>query len=142
MRLNISHRFIKAEKENKIDVNTDKTIIGPEIGHTVGIKKCLIGAGETMIGPIDLIIEVEQEITIDMIIGETAIDKMIDVVITDKTIKGRITRLTIDNNMEETIIGNRDTGLEVKVGIILEITTEITQGKDLSEVEIQIETEV
>ena len=64
---------------------------------------------------------------------------MIDVVITDKTIGGTITGLTIDKIMEEIIIGNRCTGLKVKVGIILEIITEITQGKDLSEVEIWIE---
>ena len=81
-----------------------------------------------------LFIEVELEITIDMIIGETTIDKMIDVVVTDKTIEGTITGQTIDKIMEEIIIGNRDTGLEVKVGIILEITTEITQGKNLSDV--------
>ena len=60
-------------------------------------------------------------------------------VITDKTIERTITGLTIDKILEEIVIGNRDTGLEVKVGIILEITTEITQGKDLSKVEIQIE---
>ena len=64
-----------------------------------------------------------------MIIGETTIEGMIDMVITDKTIEGTITGLTIDKIMEEVIIGNRDTGQEVKVGIILEITTEITQGK-------------
>ena len=74
-----------------------------------------------------------------MIIGETTIDKMIDMVITYKTIEGTITGLTIDKIMEEIMIGNRDTGLEVKVGIILEITTEITRGNDLSEVEIWIE---
>ena len=38
--------------------------------------------------------------------------------------------------MEETIIGNRDIELEVKVGPILKITTEIIQGKGLNEVEI------
>ena len=60
-------------------------------------------------------------------------------VIRDKTTEGKITGLTIDKIMEEIIIGNRDTGLEMKVGITLEITTEITQGKDLSQVEIWIE---
>ena len=59
MRLNISHKFIKAEKEDEIDMNIDKTIIFPETGHTVGSKTCLIEAEEIMIGPIDLIIEVE-----------------------------------------------------------------------------------
>ena len=61
---------------------------------------------------------------------QRTIDKMIDVVITDKTMEGTITGLTIDKIMEEIIIGNRDTGLEVKVGIILEITTQINQGKN------------
>ena len=74
-----------------------------------------------------------------MIIGKTTIDKMIDMVITDKNIEWIITGLTIDKIMEEIIIGNRDTGLEVKVGIILEITTDISQGKELSEVRIWIE---
>ena len=73
-----------------------------------------------------------------MIIGKTTIDKMIDVVITDKTIEGKITGLTIEKIMEEIIIGNKDTGLDVKVVITLEVTTEITQGKDLSRVEIWI----
>ena len=59
MKLNISHKFTKAEEEDKIDMNTDKTIISPEIGHTVGIDTSLIEAKEIMIGPIDLIIEVE-----------------------------------------------------------------------------------
>ena len=36
MRLNINHKFIKVEKEDKIDMNiTTKAIISPEIGHTV-----------------------------------------------------------------------------------------------------------
>ena len=55
MRLDISHKSIKVEKEDKIDVNTDKTIISPEIGYTVGIETCLIEGEEIMIGPIDLI---------------------------------------------------------------------------------------
>ena len=103
-------------------MNTDKTIINLEIGHTVGIETCLIEAEEIMIGPIHLIIEVYLEITIDMIKGETTIDKMIDMVFTDKTIEGTITGVTIGKIMEEIIIGKGDTGLEVRVGIILEIT--------------------
>ena len=74
-----------------------------------------------------------------MIIGKTTIEKMIEMVITDKTIEGKTRGLTIDKIMEEIIIGNRDTGLEVKVGITLEITTEITQGKALSKIEIWTE---
>ena len=71
-----------------------------------------------------------------MITGEITIDKMIDMTITDMTIEGTITELTIEKIVEEKIIGNRDTELEVEVGMILESTTEIIQGKDLSKVEI------
>ena len=71
MRLNISHKFNKTDEEDKIDVNTDKTIISPEIGHTVGIKTCPIEAEEIIIGTIDQIIEVEHEKTINMMIGKT-----------------------------------------------------------------------
>ena len=49
--------------------------------------------------------------------GETTIDMMLGEIATDKI-------------MEETIIGNRDIELEVKVGKILEIITEIIQGND------------
>ena len=41
--------------------------------------------------------------------------------------------------MEETIIENKDIGLEVKVGRILEIIIEIIQEKDSNEVEIEAE---
>ena len=58
--------------------------------------------------------------------GETTIDMMLGEIATDKI-------------MEETIIGNRDIELEVKVGKILEIITEIIQGNDLREVEIEAE---
>ena len=139
VRPDISHKFTKAEKEDTIDMNTDKTIISQETDHTVGIETCIIEAEDIIIDPIGLVTEVELEITIDMITGKTTNGKMIDLVITDKTIEGKITGITIDKIMEEIIIGKEDTGLEVKVGIILEITTEITQGKDLSEVEIWIE---
>ena len=69
-------------------------------------------------------------------IGEITTDKMIDVTIIDKIIEEIITEPIIGQNMEETIIGNRDIELEVKVGIILEIISEIIQGKGLNEVEI------
>ena len=59
VKINISQKFTKAEEEDKIDVNTDKTIFSPEIGHIVGIETYLIEAEEIMIGPIDLVIEVE-----------------------------------------------------------------------------------
>ena len=105
----------------------DKTIISPEIGHTVGIETCPIEAEEIIIGTIDQIIEVEHEITTEKMIDMTLIGKLIEEIITEPTI-GQI--------MEETIMGNRDIELEVKVGIILEITTEIIQGKGLNEVQI------
>ena len=61
---------------------------------------------------------------------------MIDMTLISKIIEERITEPTIGKIMEETIIGNRDIELEAKVGIILEITTEIIQGKGLNEVQI------
>ena len=48
MRCNISHRFIKVEREDKIDVITGPTIIKPEINHIVGIDTLLTKAEETM----------------------------------------------------------------------------------------------
>ena len=62
---NTSPRCMRVEGEVKINVTTAKTIINPEIGHTVGIKICPIEVEEIMIETIGPIIEVEQEITID-----------------------------------------------------------------------------
>ena len=135
MRLNISHKFTKAE-EDKIDMNTDKTIIGTEIGHTVGIKTCPIEAEEIIIGTIDQIIEAEHEKTIGMMICKITTDKMIDITLIGKIIEEIVTEPSMDQIMEETIIGNRDIELETKVGIILEIISEIIQGKGLNKVEI------
>ena len=100
------------------------------------IKTCPIEAEEIIIGTIDQIIEVEHEITIDMMIGEITTDKMIGMTLVGKNTEEIITEPTIGQIMEETIIGNRDIEVEVKVGIILEIITEIIQGKGLNEVEI------
>ena len=135
----------QGRRKDKIDIKIDKTIINPEIGHTVGIKLCPIEAEEIRIGTIDQIIEVDHEITIDMTIGETTIDmmigeittdKLIDVTLIDKIIEEIITEPTVDQIIEETIIGNRDTELEVKAWTILEIITEIIQGKGLNKIEI------
>ena len=82
----------------------DETIISLEIGNTVGIKTCPIEAEEIIIGTIDQIIEVEHEITIDMMIGEITTDKMIDITIIDKIIEKIITEPNNygkDNNMEQ-----------------------------------------
>ena len=125
MRLNISHKFIKVEREDRIDMNINKTIISPEVGHTMGTGTHPTEVEEIMIEITDQIIEVEQEITIDMIIGETTTDKMIDVTITDKNIEGTITELTTEKIMKEITIGNRGIVIEVRAGIILEITTGI-----------------
>ena len=96
-------------------MNSDKTIISPEIGHTAGIETNIIGT-------IHQIIEVDHEITIDMMIGEITTDKMIERTLIGKNIEDIITEPTIDQIMEEIIVGNRDIELEAKVGIILEIT--------------------
>ena len=126
-------------------MKTDKKIISPEIGHTVEIETCPIEAEEITIGIIDEIIEVDHETTTDMMIGEKNIDmmigkittdKMIDVTIIGKVIEEIITEPIIGQIMEETIIGNEDIELEVKVGIILEIITEIIQGKGFDYIEI------
>ena len=60
------------------------------------------------------------ETTIDMMIGKTITDQMIGETIIDRTIEGTITE--IDQIMEGTI--NKDIGIEVKVGRILEIIIE------------------
>ena len=142
MRCNISPRFTKVEIEAKTGI--DKTVIRLEIDHIVEIEINHIEAEEIIIETIDQIIEVDHEITIymmtgettiDMMLGEIATDKMIDMTIIGETIKDPI----IGQIMEETIIGNRDIELEVKVGKILEIITEIIQGNDLREVEIEAE---
>ena len=74
------------------------------------------------------------ETTIDMMIGETITDQMIGKTIIDRTIEGTITE--IDQIMEGKI--NRDIGIEVKVGRILETIIETIQEKDMREVEIEV----
>ena len=93
MRLNLHHKFTKAEEEDKKDMNTGKTFISSEIGHTVGIETCPIEAEEIKIGAIDQIIEVEHEITIDMVIGEISTDKMINLTCIGKIIEEIIDQL-------------------------------------------------
>ena len=142
MRHNISPRFTKVEIEAKTGI--DKSVIRLEIDHIVEIEINHIEAEEIKIESIDQIIEVDHEITIDMMIGETTIDMTIGKIATDKmrdmTIIGEtITDPLIGQIMEEKIIGNRDIKLEAKVGKILEIITEIIQGKDLREVYIEAE---
>ena len=53
------YKFTKAEEEDKIGMNTDKTIISQEKGHTAEIETCPIEAEEIIIGTIDQIMEVE-----------------------------------------------------------------------------------
>ena len=120
-------------------MNTDKIIISPELGHTIGIETCPIKIEEILIGTIDQIIKVKHEKTIDMMIGKITTDKMIDVTLIGKIIEEIITEPNIGQIMEETIIGNIDIELEINLGIILEIITEIIQGKGLNEVEIKAE---
>ena len=126
--------------------NRDKTIISLETDHSVEIETNHIEAEEITIEIIDQIIEVDQEKTIDMTIGETTIDVMIEEIATDKMIDKTIIGKIIEGIITETIIGQimeetitRDIELEVKVGRILEIIIEIIQERDLSEVEIEAE---
>ena len=132
MRCHISPRFTKVEIEAKTDI--DKTIISLETDHTVETEIIHIEAEEITIEIIDQIIQVDHEITIDMMIGETTTDvmigeittdKMIDKTIIDKIVEEIITETITGQIMEETIIENRDIELEVKVGRILEIIIEI-----------------
>ena len=76
------------------------------------------------------------ETTIHMMIDKIATDKMIDMTIIGKKIEETITDPIIGQIMEEAIIGNRDIEIEAKVEKILEIITEIIQGKGLNEIEI------
>ena len=76
MKLNISHRSIKVEGEDRIDMNTDKIIINPEIDNTVKIGMLPIEVEETLTETIDQILEVDHETVIDKMIGK-AIKKMI-----------------------------------------------------------------
>ena len=117
MRDNISPRFTKVEIEAKTD--RGKTIISLETDHSVEKEINHIEAEEIAIEIIDQIIEVDQEETIDMAIGETTIDMMIEEIVIDRMIgkaiidkiKDRtITETVIDQIMEETI--NRD--IEIK----------------------------
>ena len=71
-----------------------------------------------------------------MTIGETTIDVMIDKTIIDRTIEGTITETIVEGTI------NKDIGIEVKVGGILEIIIETIQEKDLCEVEIEVELRV
>ena len=119
-------------------MTTGKTTIKPEIGHIVEIRIHLIEAEKTLTEIIDQIIEVDQEITIDGI--DTG--KMIGVTIADKNTEETTIEITIDKIRDEIIIENKGIEIEVQVGIIIEITTETIQGKDLSEVEIQVEIRV
>ena len=77
MTLSISHTTIKVEREDRFDVNTDKTIIIPEIDFTVEIGMFLIEVEEILTEIIDQILGVDHEIIIDKMIGETVIDKII-----------------------------------------------------------------
>ena len=87
---------------------------------------------------IDQIIVVDQKITID----GTDTGTLVGVMITNKFTEKTTIEVNIDKIMDEIIIENKGTGIEVEVGIIIEITTGTIQGKDLSEVEIQVEIRV
>ena len=114
-------------------MNTDKTIIKPEIGHTVEIGIHPIEAGEIMTEMLDQTIGVGLEIIID---GKDT-DKVIGMTIPDKVTRETTIEIIIDKIMDKAIIENK--GTEVQVGTVIEITIETIKGKDLSDVEIQVE---
>ena len=91
---------------------------------------------EITIETIDQITEVDHETTLDMMIGVIATENMIDITIIGKNIEETVTDPITGQIMEETIIGNSNIELKVKVGKILEIVIETIQGKGLNEVQI------
>ena len=97
-----------------------------------------------MVETIDQIIEVDHETITDMMIGETITGKMRGEIITDRIIEETAIEVTIGKIVNVIIIENRGIEIEVQVevGIITEVITEIIQGKDLNEVEMQTETVV
>ena len=127
--LSISHKSIKVEGEDRIDVITDKIIINPEIDCAV---ERYIEVEETLTETIDHILEVDHETIIDKMIGET---------VTDRIIEEPTLEVTTGKIMDEIIIESKgiEIGVQVEVGIVSEVITEIIQGRDLSKVEILAE---
>ena len=135
MTLSTSHKSIKVEGEDRISMTTDKTTIKSEIGHTVEIGIHLVEAEKILTEILDQIIEVDQELTID---GMDT-DKMVGVMITDEITEETTIEIIVDKIMDEIIVENKGIEIEVQVGIIIGITIETIQRKDLSKVEIQVE---
>ena len=119
MRCNISHKFIKGEREDKIDVITGPTIIKTGIGHIVEIDThtLLIEAEEIMTEILDPAIGVDLEITI---YGKDT-DRMIGVTIQGKIMEETTIGIIIGKIMVETTTGNK--GIKVQVGTVTGITT-------------------
>ena len=113
-------------------MTTDRITTKPEIGCTVEIGIHLIEAEEIMTEIIDQAIGVDLRIITD---GKDT-DKVIGMTITDKIMEETTIEIIIGKIMDKTIIENK--GIEVQVGTVIEITTEIIQRKDLSRVEIQV----
>ena len=107
MRPNTSHKSIKVEGEDRIDVTIDITTIKPETGHTVEIGMFLIEEEEILTEILDQSIEVDQEIDIDRM--DT--DKVIGMLTTEKITEETTIEIIIDKNMGEAIIENK--GIEV-----------------------------
>ena len=87
------------------------------------------------------ILEVDHETFTVNMVGETITGKMIGEIVTDKIIEEVTIEVTICKIMDEIIIEKKgiEIGVQVEVGIVTEVITEIIQGKDLSEVEILVE---
>ena len=133
MRLNTSHKSIKIEGEDKIDVTTGPTIIKPEIGHIVEIGIHPIEAEEIMTEILEQDTGVDLETSTD---GKDT-DKVISMTIPDKSMGETTIGIIIGKIMVEVITGSK--GIEVQVGTVIEIATETIQEKDMMEVEIQVE---
>ena len=133
MKLSISHKSIKVEGENRIDVNTDYIIINPEIDHTVKKGIFLTGVEGTLTEIIDQILEVDHETITDKMIGETITGKMIGEIVTDKIIEEITIEITIGTIIDKIIIEVKgiEIGVQVEVGMVTEVITEIIQGKEV-----------
>ena len=132
MRLNTSHKHIKVEGEDKIDVIIGPIMIKPEIGHIIGICIHLIEAGKIMTEILDQAIGGDLEITTD---GKNT-DRVVGMTIHGKITEETTIGIIIGKIMVKVITENK--GIEVQVGTVTEITTETNQEKDMTKVEIQV----
>ena len=134
MMLNISHKCIRVKEGVRTNVIIVKTIIDQEIDPLVEIEIYLIEVEEALTEIIDQITEVDCGIISEIITDRTIIRMATD---------GTIIEITIGKTIEKIVIGIKDPGIEVEVGMDVEMSTEIIQDRTLNETGgILVETEV